>query len=377
MLLVRTQLCINHRCSHEESLCSKESIAGASRYCTKHSCKECIRLGIFSEQIVSNFPRNTCLLHPLCNFVKENGKICQQVASPDDEYCPDHKELPTFICNGITKKNKPCINKGTIVKGRKHFCPDHQNQGKDDDDNDSNDEEDSDNDGDDDTDQDENVTKLTLHEIFPFHYKRSSNILSMCQNCSVYSYCPAESIKWLCPAHKPIIYRQPSVENQDLYCLPAIKESKDTTLVKENDEETIITQGIDVAGTLVDGDDDEYEITDALAEGLVDFDELDFEELDCENENLRRLQEQTEFGTLEDEFEVEEELDQEDSNALESTDLDSIYQVFDWNWGLSLTERRKATSLLLRSLSNLTTKLCRAVDPYITAARLDRLVLTN
>jgi hypothetical protein len=42
-------------------------------------------LSLPSEPIVSLYPRNTCSSHPLCNFCKKCGKICNQAALQNEE----------------------------------------------------------------------------------------------------------------------------------------------------------------------------------------------------------------------------------------------------------------------------------------------------
>ena len=140
------QLCAEHRCTHihgsndPKSLCSRPKLVGKSLFCTNHSCKGCVALGLFADSpCVDNSPRNACDKHPLCTYISQRGKLCDAVALPGEDCCEPHKKLITgdsartiVACSGTTKRGgKACKSQATIPKGKgKMFCADHCNQGE-------------------------------------------------------------------------------------------------------------------------------------------------------------------------------------------------------------------------------------------------------
>ena len=66
-----SQLCYKHRCSSNNCLKSK---INSSSYCVNHSCKECIALKCSTiNPAADEKPRNSCKIHPLCQFVSNKG----------------------------------------------------------------------------------------------------------------------------------------------------------------------------------------------------------------------------------------------------------------------------------------------------------------
>ena len=67
-----SQLCQIHRCTFKNT-CSKQRFEPAL-FCSEHSCKECVALKCAIINPTSKkAPRNSCTVHPLCEFVSHKG----------------------------------------------------------------------------------------------------------------------------------------------------------------------------------------------------------------------------------------------------------------------------------------------------------------
>lgn len=205
-----SQLCRRHRCDHADTVCTRASLEGVSPFCAKHSCKECIRMGIFADSLcVDTYPRNFCSQHPLCNNTSDRGKLCTNLAL-DDGTCELHRfselEREKFICCGTTKKLKSCTNKATVLRGGgKRYCHGHANQGCDIDSDDSDDESDS---GD-----EEPVPRQFLKQPV----LGVTRCLVRCQQhgCKVLAFCEGAETGWRCPLHGLSAPRPPPAKHAE------------------------------------------------------------------------------------------------------------------------------------------------------------------
>lgn len=113
-------------------------------------------------------------------------------------------------------------------------------------------------------------------------------------------------------------------------------------------------------------------------------DELDFyDDEECANDDLRRLQEMTEIGRVGQEDDEDEEDDErkadvelgvgagcEDATLLTCHDV--LQNIQSWSWELPAAERHAMAAALLQFVAALILKLCKSSDPYIAAARQNR-----
>lgn len=139
-------LCADHRCQFEdgEEICGKPralavvSAHGAtaeSAFCENHTCAVCIQTGVSLDMEVTA-PFFTCLRHPTCQGISNDGYYCSNLAMQDNMYCPLHDEAEDAMrfedsmnCCGIAKgTGKRCkAQRPPNVRGR-WYCIAHKGQ---------------------------------------------------------------------------------------------------------------------------------------------------------------------------------------------------------------------------------------------------------
>jgi len=139
-------LCTFHRCSHP-SKCDSLNGRGVyepslgedqseSPFCGNHYCRICEELNLPLDQPAEDEPpRNTCFAHPLCNYVYDDGELCQFQAEEGSEYCEEHttnksvSNVEKVQCSGYSKKKRrQCKATGVVAPGRKFYCDAHLDQ---------------------------------------------------------------------------------------------------------------------------------------------------------------------------------------------------------------------------------------------------------
>jgi hypothetical protein len=74
-------------------------------------------------------PRNTCWMHPLCNFAYDDGELCDHPAVGDNNYCDSEHETVKAQCLGTAKKTKKrCRATGFVAPGQLFYCDAHADQ---------------------------------------------------------------------------------------------------------------------------------------------------------------------------------------------------------------------------------------------------------
>jgi len=146
----QSQLCAEHRCSHQE-FCEKRRHE-FSKFCVQHSCKVCMNnansMTPITNPVLDEEPRNSCSEHPLCNKIFKNGRLCNQVSVPPGIFCAVHSEgagKPNKVkkkqnkveeqgfdsrqCWGVAKKTKRrCKAKSSNEVKGKWYCGAHLDQ---------------------------------------------------------------------------------------------------------------------------------------------------------------------------------------------------------------------------------------------------------
>ena len=124
-------LCIAHRCSHDEESCSMPRVqalnGSESLFCQLHTCVFCVELDCPLTQC-TYAPSFTCIDHPRCQEINQDGSECFQLASTDGLICDQHERLKadaSTTCAGVTKKRKPCRTPKPNTHQGVWFCLGH------------------------------------------------------------------------------------------------------------------------------------------------------------------------------------------------------------------------------------------------------------
>ncbi len=104
--------CIDHKCKVDDCMTvlaysvQRREIA---RYCQDHLCFKCVEYGM-GVQSETHYPRYTCSLHNLCQFITCDGDYCNELASDGAIYCTEHLQSYAIVvtCSGTKTKNKRC-----------------------------------------------------------------------------------------------------------------------------------------------------------------------------------------------------------------------------------------------------------------------------
>lgn len=391
----QSQLCSYHRCSQPSCLGPKIPNSH-SQFCSNHSCKECIILKCSTiNSAIDKPPRNTCKNHPLCTFINNKGKLCSKAKQNKGFYCIEHSQQNQVLrlntkCSGKTtgknNKGKDCNAKAIIKIGNRDYCDHHKDQAPTQaiqPESDSSESEDDDNHQN--QSQSSKLSKISLVPVLPSQpYTNRLNQIR-CQQCDIYIFSEYDHL-WLCPLHEidDLKVEELNNENQPKFeseIKPIKNEIKVEHVSKPTKKETICSKADDKLNP-----NDEKQKKSEIIDEAVEFSEplasnanpdemedyfFDLEE-DQQNEELKRLQEQTEiavdYTSDDDEDDLAEEKQASNANNSSTSktasidEMDKCIDLTTWSWSWSHQDRLIAAAKLIR----LAALLCKRLNKILT-----------
>ena len=153
-------LCADHRCAEVNCYHSKlrpdeevDDFETTMLFCREHTCRVCYLIGDpCVRPVMTEYPRNVCEDHPLCQRVMGSGSLCYSQSLPNSCFCAEHEadekhveekdtdEAEKFdedaplregdgVCCGIAKKSKQrCKTIRRSGTGGDWYCEHHVDQ---------------------------------------------------------------------------------------------------------------------------------------------------------------------------------------------------------------------------------------------------------